>query len=179
MNHLHLDAVKGQARDEAHQKIQPLRESLEELIVLWDDRPNQDNETAPHFSGGSSAFPTADVNSLSDIMYSSSSDSDDSRSHPSLPRTTNTFRENFLWPCGSCGRDMASKLVKSMRAMVEERDRRIKLLEKIIHYDTQIFTKVKHTIEYNKMVTEMNEAEQKWSLHKQNEVLESNYISSV
>ena len=45
MNRLHImDTVKGQARDEAHQKIQPLCESLEELIVLWDDRPNQDND---------------------------------------------------------------------------------------------------------------------------------------
>jgi hypothetical protein len=39
-----MDTVQGQARDEAHQKIQPLRESLEELIVLWGDRPNQDND---------------------------------------------------------------------------------------------------------------------------------------
>jgi hypothetical protein len=33
---------------------------------------------------------------------------------------------------------MASKSVESMTAMVEERDRRIKSLERIIHYDTQI-----------------------------------------
>ena len=112
MNHLHLDAVKGQARDEAHQMIQHLREYLEELIVLWDDRPNQDNETAPHFSGGSSAFPTADVNSLPDIMYSSLSDSDDSRSRQSSPQTTNVFLEYFLRPHGSCGRETASKSVE-------------------------------------------------------------------
>jgi hypothetical protein len=180
MNRLHMDTVKGQARDEPHQKIQPLRESLEELIVLWDDRPNQDNETAPHFSGGSSTSPTADVNSPPDIMYSSSSDSDDSRSRPSSPRTTNVFLEHFLRPRGSCGRgrEMASKSVESMTAMVEERDRRIKSLERIIHYDTQIFTKVKYAIEYDKMAMEMNDAEQKRSSHKQNEVLEPNYISS-
>lgn len=134
MNRLHMDTVKGQARDEPHQKIQPLRESLEELIVLWDD------QTAPHFSGGSSTSPTADANSPPDMMYSSSSDSDDSRSRPSSPRTTNVFLEHCLRPRGSCGRgrEMASKSVESMTAMVEERDRRIKSLERIIHYDTQI-----------------------------------------
>ena len=65
-----------------------------------------------------------------------------------------------------------------MTAKVEERDRRIKLLERIIHYDTQIFTKVKYAIRYDKMATKMNDAEQKRSSHKQNKVLEPYYISS-
>ena len=65
-----------------------------------------------------------------------------------------------------------------MTAKVEERDRRIKLLERIIHYDTQIFTKMKYAIRYDKMATKMNDAEQKRSSHKQNKVLEPYYISS-
>jgi hypothetical protein len=37
---------------------------------------------------------------------------------------------------------------------------------------------VKYAIEYDKMAMEMNDAEQKRSSHKQNELLEPNYISS-
>ena len=112
-----------------------------------------------------------DIPTIPDLVYVTSTDSEDTRDQPpsssiddeyrnpvssprvSSPRATNVFLELLTPPGRESGRPETKWQV--LQQKIDERDQKIESLESAINSDTDIFQKMKGTLE--KMVHERNE----------------------
>lgn len=180
-----IHAMKGQATNDAEKskgksndpaiQSESLRNSLRDLIVLWEQRlsdnrsaikkisttaqPNKDN---PATAADGNARHSTDVDAPPAMVWESddevSAASTDATPNSPSPRWTSGLIENLLHPFGSHGREMESFAESEvLERMIEERDLKIDSLEAVISSDTGIIGKMKDTIE--RLVREREDAE--------------------
>jgi len=155
-----------------HKKSESLHQSLEELIFLWEQQltnrtsenkmPLQSKGSASAIDGDTCYSTDIGIDGPPDLIYTTSSDSDETRNPPSgldyttssdsdeirnppsSPRTT--VLANFLQPFSSSGRKLFESQSPDSETTNEERDEKIVSLEGVISSDTEIIKKMKDTM---------------------------------
>jgi len=148
------------------------RQSLEDLIMMWDERLAKSTARGGRLRERDEVLQhKKDIPTIPDLVYVTSTDSEDTRDQPpsssiddecrspvssprvSSPRATNVFLELLTPPGRESGRPETKWQV--LQQKIDERDQKIESLESVINSDTDIFQKMKGTLE--KMVHERNE----------------------
>lgn len=148
-----IDENKDESK-EPDDKPESLYHSLDDLIVLWEERLSKggsDNEIISQPKKSSVDFHgdtrhSTDIDDPPAIVSTASSDSDETRDGPPSP-SHNIF--TMFQPFVSPGREPGSAVtqLQESKRMIEERDQKIESLEAVIHSDIEIIKKMKSTIE--------------------------------
>jgi len=147
-------------------------QSLEDLIMMWEERLTKSTARGGmvRYERDEVLQHKTNIPTIPDLVYVTSTDSEDTRDQPptsnsdeyrnpvssprvSSPRAANVFLELLTPPGRESGRPETKWQV--LQQKIDERDQKIGSLESVINSDTDIFHKMKGTLE--KMVHERNE----------------------